>query len=152
MPNTLVHFEIAANDPIAVGRFYADLFGWKITKAPMPGADYWLVQTAKPGKGVNGGIMRRTAPDQRVINYVQVQGIDRFIQRVGQLGGQITMQKTEVPNVGYVAGGLDPDGNPFGLFEPPPPQPKRSARTAKPRKAARAKARAKRPKRPARGR
>lgn len=152
MPNTLVHFEIAANDPIAVGRFYADLFGWKITKAPMPGVDYWLVQTAKPGKGVNGGIMQRTAPDQRVINYVQVQGIDRFIQRVGQLGGRITMQKTEVPNVGYVAGGLDPDGNPFGLFEPPPPKPKRSARTAKPRKVARTKAGAKRPKRPARRR
>ncbi len=30
MSNTLIHFEIAGEDPERLGRFYAGLFGWKV--------------------------------------------------------------------------------------------------------------------------
>lgn len=130
MANTLVHFEIAGDDPERLGRFYADLFGWKVTKAPMPGMEYWLIETSKPGKGVNGGIMRRSEPDERVRNYVHVDDIDRSIQRTRQLGGQITTPKTEVPGVGFIAIANDPQGNPFGFVQPPRTRARPQARAA----------------------
>lgn len=131
MANTIVHFEIAGEDPERLGQFYSGLFGWKVTKAPMPGMDYWLVETAKPGKGVNGGIMRRTEADERVRNYVQVENIDRAIQRVRELSGHITTPKTEVPGVGFIAIALDPQGNPFGFVQPLSPSPRPTTRPAK---------------------
>lgn len=133
MSNTLIHFEIAGEDPERLGRFYAGLFGWKVEKAPMPGMEYWLIETAKPGKGVNGGIMRRSEAGEGVRNYIQVDDIDRSIQRVKDLGGQITTPKTEVPGVGFIAIANDPQGNPFGFVQPPqaPARPRGRAASAR---------------------
>lgn len=153
MPNTLVHFEIAGEDPERLGRFYAGLFGWKVEKAPMPGMEYWLIETAKPGKGVNGGIMRRSEAGERVRNYVKVDDIDRSIQRTKELGGQITTPKTEVPGVGFIAIADDPQGNPFGFVQPqraPVRSRARAASTRRTKPAARPRTRARRTRRPAR--
>ena len=38
---TVVHFEIPADNVERLSKFYKDVFGWKITKAPMPDFDYW---------------------------------------------------------------------------------------------------------------
>ena len=46
--NRIVHFEIPANQPEALTRFYSDLFGWKFHKAPIPSAEYWLYQYTGP--------------------------------------------------------------------------------------------------------
>ena len=153
MPNTLVHFEIAGDDPERLGRFYAGLFGWKVKKAPMPGMEYWLIETAKPGKGVGGGIMRRSEPGERVRNYIQVDDIDRCIQRTNELGGQITTPKTEIPGVGFIAIANDPQGNPFGFLQPQraPGRPKpRAARARRTKPAARPRTRVRKTTRPAR--
>ena len=45
MSHGVVHFEIAADDPEKLSKFYGDLFGWKIQKMPMDGMDYWTVET-----------------------------------------------------------------------------------------------------------
>src|SRR5262249_7811297 len=66
MKNPLSHFEIYADNPDALARFYTSLFDWKVEQ--MPGNDnYTLVQTvdvddkrtAKQAGGINGGIMKR---------------------------------------------------------------------------------------------
>ena len=42
MGNTLVHFEIPADNVPALQTFYTGLFDWKIEKYPMAGGmDYW---------------------------------------------------------------------------------------------------------------
>ncbi|HLD97299.1 MAG TPA: VOC family protein, partial [Candidatus Nanoarchaeia archaeon] len=41
----VVHFEIPADDMTRAEKFYNDNFGWKITKVPMPGGEYFLVNT-----------------------------------------------------------------------------------------------------------
>lgn len=39
MPNPVVHFEIITRDPVALGRFYREAFGWDVdTEHPGPGA------------------------------------------------------------------------------------------------------------------
>jgi predicted enzyme related to lactoylglutathione lyase len=53
--NRIVHYEIPANQPEALTRFYSELFGWKFRKASIPGPEYWLCTTGSEGPGIDGG-------------------------------------------------------------------------------------------------
>ena len=122
MAHTVVHFEIPASDPEKLADFYRQLFGWQIQK--MEGMDYWFIQTVpvdaqgRPTEpGVNGGVMRRQAPEHPPTNYLEVGSVDEFAGRVQSLGGRLVVPKQAVPHMGFFAICLDPDGNVFGLWE-----------------------------------
>ena len=81
--NSVVHFEIYADDPDALAKFYTSLFDWKVE--PVPGMDYRMVQTTDTAAGgeptsagINGGIAKR--PDgyhmNGSANYVAVESIE----------------------------------------------------------------------------
>jgi predicted enzyme related to lactoylglutathione lyase len=67
MPNSVVHFEIPADDITRAKAFYEKTFGWKIKPFPMPpGHEYYGVTTRKKGEpGIDGGMMKRNMPGQR---------------------------------------------------------------------------------------
>ena len=117
---TVVHFEIPADDVERAQKFYGELFGWKIEKftGPIP-MDYWMIMTgAKTGEmGLDGGMMKRQDPDQRITIYIDVPSIDEYTGRVKELGGQVYVPKTAVPGMGYFAVCLDQENNGFGLWE-----------------------------------
>lgn len=115
--NRVVHFEIPANEPEALTRFYGDLFGWKFHKAPMPGMEYWLCETGAEGNGINGAVMQRQNPQQPWMNYVDVVSIDEALGRATKLGATVALSKMPVPGVGAVAAIIDPQGNICGLWE-----------------------------------
>jgi predicted enzyme related to lactoylglutathione lyase len=115
---TIVHFDVPADDPQRAREFYGALFGWKFI--PYEGMDeFYLVETTaldgSPGTG--GGLGRRGAPDQRMMNYFGVADLDASIAQVEVLGGAITMPRTAVPGFGYLAICADTEGNAFGLWE-----------------------------------
>lgn len=116
MERTIVHFEIPADDLQTLANFYSQLFGWKIERAPGSG-EYWLIYTAPEGKGVNGGMMKKQMPGQTPVNYIQVESVEEFSSRVQELGGKVVVPKQAVPQLGYFAIALDPEGNAFGLWE-----------------------------------
>lgn len=130
LDQTIVHFEIPANNPEKLSEFYKSLFGWKFEKMPMPGGaggDYWTIET-RPGTagnmeesmkrpGINGGMMKKMMPNHAVTNYVMVESVDEFSKKLEKLGGKIIVPKTPIPEMGAFAVGLDPEGNPVGLFE-----------------------------------
>lgn len=119
MPQPVVHFEIPADNPERLGRFYTDLFGWRVEKWPGP-VDYWLLFTRGQGQGpaaIDGGMYRRELPDQRPVNYVHVHSAEDFSEKAKLLGGRVILPRTQVPGVGYVAILADPEGNPIGLYE-----------------------------------
>ena len=127
MDNTIVHFEIPADNIEKLSQFYSSLFKWKIIHTPVEGMDYWIIQTVPtdekgmPQKpGVNGGMFPRQ-PEQkgiRPVNYISIENIDECIEKVTQLGGKILIPKQQVPTVGYIALAIDPEGNQFGLLQP----------------------------------
>jgi uncharacterized protein len=48
MDNTVVHFEIPADQPERAAQFYRELFGWDIQKMGQAGGggiDYWFART-----------------------------------------------------------------------------------------------------------
>jgi len=114
--HTIVHFEIPANNPETLKTFYSKLFGWKIEKAQGP-MEYWLITTAPEGQGVNGGMMKKEMPEQKPLNYIWVESVDEYSKKVQKLGGKVIMPKQEVPEMGWFAIALDPEGNVFGILE-----------------------------------
>lgn len=115
--NRVVHFEIPANQPEALTKFYSEVFGWKFQKASLPGPEYWLCETGSDGPGINGAVMKRQDPRQPWMNYVDVANIDATLEQAINLGAKIALPKTPVPGVGALAAIIDPEGNICGLWE-----------------------------------
>lgn len=114
MDHAVVHFEIVGDDPEALAQFYTELLGWKIEK--MPGfTDYWAIDTG--GEGPMGGMMKREAPQQTGLNYVAVEDVEEYAAKAVELGGQMVMGKTEVQGMGWFCVIIDPQGNPFGIWQ-----------------------------------
>ena len=115
---TVVHFDIAADNPERAKKFYEGMFNWKIEAPPAP-PDYYLIETEDlSGKaGVGGGLGKRQNPGQRITTYFGVDSIDEYVAKVGKLGGTILQPKMTVPGWGYLAACLDTEGNLFGLWQ-----------------------------------
>jgi predicted enzyme related to lactoylglutathione lyase len=129
MDHTVVHFEIPADDPERAAEFYRKLLGWEIQKweGAGEGEGYWMVSTVpadaegRPARpGVNGGLMRRQHPDQRPVNYVEVEDVDRYAEEAVELGGAVVVPRTPVPGMGWFVCLRDTEGNVFGLWQPDP--------------------------------
>jgi uncharacterized protein len=115
--NRVVHFEIPANQPEALTKFYSEVFGWKFQKASLPGPEYWLCETGPDGPGINGAVMKRQDPRQPWMNYVDVANIDTMLEQAIHLGAKIALPKTSIPGAGALAAIIDPEGNICGLWE-----------------------------------
>jgi predicted enzyme related to lactoylglutathione lyase len=113
----IVHIDVPAEDTGRARAFYSALFGWKFES--WPGMDFYLFSTTNLDgtPGVGGGMGKRMDPSQRMMNYFGVQSIDTVVKQVKTLGGKVTMQKMAVPGFGFMAGCMDTEGNPFGLWE-----------------------------------
>ncbi|MEJ2272082.1 MAG: VOC family protein [Candidatus Bathyarchaeota archaeon] len=127
MDHTIVHFEIPAKNAVELGKFYSQLFDWKIIHSPVEGMDYWIIQTVPTDEngmpqrpGVNGGLFEKQPGQERMnaVNYIAIENIDEHLNKVTDLGGKILVPKQEVPTVGFIAVVIDPDGNQFGLLQP----------------------------------
>jgi predicted enzyme related to lactoylglutathione lyase len=129
MPNSIVHFEIPADDLKRAKKFYEKAFGWKITD-PWK-MKYFIVETKDKGKdGINGGLMERKMPGQVFMNYISVDSIDNFLKKVEKAGGVVAVPKTEIgEGMGWIAAFKDTEGNIMGFHESPktPPVPKKAA-------------------------
>lgn len=50
--NRVVHFEIPANQPEALTKFYSALFGWKFEKAALPGRNIGSATPARTDRAL----------------------------------------------------------------------------------------------------
>lgn len=112
----IVHVEIPSKDLKKNSKFYADLFGWKITDVPE--LNYALFdpgEGAGPGGGfplVDGNVTRT----DRVLVYVQSDDIEVDLKKIASLGGKTVLPKTEIPGQGWFAVFTDPEGNTLALY------------------------------------
>ncbi len=115
-----VHFEILADDPKKISKFYESLFGWGISTWEGGEQDYWLVTTGEDDvPGINGGIMSRSLK-QAVINTIEVESLEDMMKSLKENGGKVVHGPNEVPGVGLHAYCADPEGNLFGIMQPFP--------------------------------
>ena len=124
MDHTICHFEIPADDVERASKFYADVFGWEIAK--MPGDhEYWGIKTTATdetgmpkGPGVNGGMMKRMHPQQMPTNYIFVEDIDAYTEKLVEAGGEVCVPKMNVPGHGWLVQFKDPENNVMALWQP----------------------------------
>lgn len=123
MDHTLLHFEIPAQDVEKLKSFYEKVFDWKILQYPGP-FDYWVIQTVPVDAngmllrpGVNGGMFKKQQSEIKPLNYFAVESISDYLAKIQKLGGKVTSPKTEVPNIGWVASAVDPEGTPFAIIQ-----------------------------------
>jgi uncharacterized protein len=114
---TIVHFDIATDNPQRAKDFYESLFGWKMISPPGM-TDYYLIETEdiNGNRGVGGGLGKRGDPSQRITSYIGVDNIEKYSKKVEGLGGKVQPKMT-VPGWGYLAVCVDTEGNPFGLWQ-----------------------------------
>jgi predicted enzyme related to lactoylglutathione lyase len=115
---TIVHFDVATDNPERAKKFYEDLFDWKMENPPGM-TDYYLIETKDLNgeNGVSGGLGKRGDPGQKITAYMGVNSVDEYSAKVERLGGKVIQSKMTVPGWGYLAMCLDTEDNKFGLWQ-----------------------------------
>jgi len=117
MSSRVVHFDMTAEDPERMTAFYSQVFGWTFQKWDGP-MEYWMATTGDGTEGINGGVSRRDpGTPAQTVNTIAVDSIDDSIAAIKAAGGQITMDKHEIPGVGVFAQALDTEGNQIGVIQ-----------------------------------
>lgn len=116
MAHQVVHFEIPAEDVQRAVQFYSRLFGWEMEEASgYP--DYYMFDSSG-GQELQGGAVQKRQPGmESPVNYISVESVSQMVGRIRELGGEILMDKSPVPGMGWIAIFHDTEGNTFGLWE-----------------------------------
>jgi predicted enzyme related to lactoylglutathione lyase len=112
--HTVCHIEWEVSDLKKAQKFYGSLFpDWKFE---IWGEDY-LIWTP-PGE-LGGGLQlaKKVTPAKNPILYFNVEKIEPYLEKVISLGGTIELGISEIPQIGWYANVLDPDGNRFAFFK-----------------------------------
>lgn len=112
MTNPIVHFEIMGKDAIALQKFYADTFGWKLAPPVAEMGDYSLYDNE--GQGIGGGL---GAGDPRVTVYIQVDDPQAYLDKAVAAGATVLMPVMFVMEGVTIAMFADPEGNGIGLLQ-----------------------------------
>lgn len=121
MNNSIVYFEIQAQEPEALSQFYNAVFGWEFIKEESLPILYYRIIT----QGMHGGLFKRPA-DTPPLNCgtnaftcsMQVTNFDDTAKIILENNGKVAMPKFAIPGLCYQGYFLDTDHNVFGIFEP----------------------------------
>jgi hypothetical protein len=118
--NGIGWFEVGTDDPAAAERFYGDVFGWTVAHDDGDSAEYQFFTTGD-ADGIRGGLFATKAelPHYAIFTIV-VEDVDDTCRRVEKAGGQVERAPKTNPGGVSFAYLLDPAGNLFGVFSPPP--------------------------------
>src|SRR5579862_1124654 len=115
-----VWLELMTPDTDAATKFYTKVVGW--TTTPFDGEIPYTMWTSPAGP--IGGLMALT-PDMKArgvpphwMAYVSVPDCDATLKQVTQLGGQVKMPGTDIPNVGRFGVFADPQGAVIAILTP----------------------------------
>ncbi len=125
MMDKVQHFEIPSENIDEAQEFYKNVFGWKMKDVSL-GEDwkYVMVHTGKTDKKgrldekavINGALMEKKTVTAPVL-VITVASIDNKVKQIKEQGGTITLEKTDVEDMGKYARFKDRDGNELGLWE-----------------------------------
>jgi predicted enzyme related to lactoylglutathione lyase len=115
MKNKMTHFAIHIDDIERAKNFYDEVFDWGFQSYGP--SDFMQIKADKSENGELIGALqsRKYSPvPEKIIGLectISVEDIDDIIEKIKNKGGQILMQKTAIPYVGFIAKFLDTEGN-----------------------------------------
>lgn len=120
--NSVVHFEVPADDLKRAQEFYNKTFGWKTT-ADM--GSTLIVNTSetgedgfpiKPGR-INGDIFKRDDQLKQPLIVIDVANIEEKTKEIEANGGTKLTDKIEIPEMGWCLYFKDTEGNVLGIWQ-----------------------------------
>ncbi len=122
MSDSVIHFEIPADDLERAHTFYRDTFGWEINH--MPEMQYTMVTTTESGErgplhpgAINGGMFERSEDMTSPVVTIGVDDIDKALEKITAAGGAGVRDKMQVGDMGWAAYFKDTEGNLIGLWQ-----------------------------------
>ena len=113
MSNHVCYFELMVSDTGKSQEFYGKVFDWKFAEyEKMPG--YISIDT---GQEPMGGMKPDEVPAYSLGVYFFVDNIDETLKKVESAGGQLMFPRTPIPDIGWWALFMDPDGIPVMIYE-----------------------------------
>lgn len=126
--SNFIWYELMTPDPAGAARFYGAVVGWTIAPERDPAAgdmDYRMIGRADGGNA--GGVLALNADmiaggaRPGWLGYLHVADVDKAIDAIKADGGAVHMPATDLP-VGRIAMVSDPQGAPFYIMDPIPPE------------------------------
>lgn len=112
--------ELITTDLDSAKNFYGNLFGWSFTETKTIYGNRYIA-ASKDGEFIGGMMLKKGNVANDVVPcwdpYICVENIDSSIQKVKQLGGEIILSKTNIPNMGNFCVIKDPQGISFNIIE-----------------------------------
>jgi predicted enzyme related to lactoylglutathione lyase len=118
-PGALTWNELLTRDIGAAQAFYPAVLGWGVEERDFGGAKYTIWQV--DGEMVAGGMpMSDQFPSEIPSHwalYFAVDDTDATVEKARQLGAQVRMEPTDIPDVGRFALLADPQGASFSVIK-----------------------------------
>jgi predicted enzyme related to lactoylglutathione lyase len=115
MPNSVVRWQIISPEPDKAAGFYQKLFSWKLSQANAMGYRELKTESAA---GVDGGVWPSPPGKPGFVQlFVEVEDLDGCLARAAELGAQILVPKSALPDGDVMAVLLDPTGLSFGVCQ-----------------------------------
>jgi predicted enzyme related to lactoylglutathione lyase len=121
--NSMSWLELTTTNTALATKFYVEMFGWRTEVVSMGEFDYTLLYN---GQEQIAGLMPQPKPMVEAkapsfwTVYFEVADCDATATRAKQLGGDIVMPPTDIPNVGRFAVLKDVDGAAFAIIKNKP--------------------------------
>ena len=121
-----IWYELMTTDPEGAKAFYERVVGWTISESVPEYSGYRMIGRADGGHA--GGLlplsdeMQRNGARPTWLGYLYVPDVDRALEAIQGARGKALMPAMDIPNVGRIAMVSDPDGNPFYIMKPIPPE------------------------------
>ena len=121
-----IWYELMTTDADGAKAFYDKIVGWDVGEGAAEYQGYRMINR-KDG-GFAGGVMPLTAEMQQHgarptwLGYIYVPDVDETVGKIQAAGGKPLMPAMDIPNVGRIAMVTDPQGIPFYVMKPIPPE------------------------------
>jgi predicted enzyme related to lactoylglutathione lyase len=121
-----IWYELMTPDPHGAKSFYDAVVGWAIGEGVPEFNGYRMI--GRSDGGLAGGVLPLTDEMQQHgarptwLGYVGVEDVDRAVGSIEQAGGKTLMPASDIPTVGRIAMVADPQGAPFYVMKPIPPE------------------------------
>ena len=125
-PGDFIWYELMTPDAEGSKAFYDAVVGWDISGEGPP--EYGGYRMINSNGGMAGGVLPLTSDMQQHgarptwLGYLNVSDVDGKVADIEKAGGKALMPPTDIPNVGRIAMVADPQGAPFYVMKPIPPE------------------------------
>ncbi len=116
MGRPVMQWQIVTKNPDRLSEFYGKLFGWELNANNPLG--YRMVDTGSE-RGIHGGIWPAPPNAPSFVQLmIEVEALAESVKQATALGARVLVPPQKLPDGDELAILHDPEGVPFGMFQP----------------------------------